>query len=153
MKQPDPKPGMTLVAPTVLETLETACKQHVDYIDLWPWLKKRMETRIEAGRVKYGTLLETHNGRDALEDAWQEAADLVQYLTQAWLEGAWVQPLVADAHALLLKLSRAIWEREHKWLCLDRPEPVNDQIVYGPRPQLTPEIDEWAGWKGASEPE
>lgn len=38
------------------------------------------------GRQKYGTPLQTHNGRDAGEDAWQELVDLAQYLTQLRLE-------------------------------------------------------------------
>ena len=42
--------------------------------------------RKEFGVRKYGTPLLTHNGRDALWDAYQEALDLVMYLRQALLE-------------------------------------------------------------------
>ena len=42
--------------------------------------------RAEIGREKYGTYLETGNGRDALIDAYQEAMDLVMYLRQIILE-------------------------------------------------------------------
>lgn len=42
--------------------------------------------RVEAGKQKYGTKLMTHNGRDSLWDAYQEALDLVFYLRQAILE-------------------------------------------------------------------
>lgn len=42
--------------------------------------------RAEAGLRKYGTYLETNNGRNALWDAYQEAIDLVMYLRQALLE-------------------------------------------------------------------
>lgn len=38
------------------------------------------------GRKKYGRPLETHNGRDALKDAWEEAVDLTTHLTQMRLE-------------------------------------------------------------------
>lgn len=38
------------------------------------------------GIRKYGRPLETHNGRDALTDAWEEALDLLTYLTQMRLE-------------------------------------------------------------------
>ena len=38
------------------------------------------------GLEKHGTLLKTHNGRDALVDAYQEALDLVFYLRQALME-------------------------------------------------------------------
>ena len=40
-------------------------------------------SRAEAGRVKYGTYLQSNNGRDALMDAYQEALDLCMYLRQA----------------------------------------------------------------------
>ena len=42
--------------------------------------------RAIKGEIKYGTYLETFNGRDALMDAYQEALDLVMYLKQALME-------------------------------------------------------------------
>jgi primosomal protein N' len=42
--------------------------------------------RAENGKEKYGVYLRTHNGRDALIDAYQEALDLVMYLRQAIME-------------------------------------------------------------------
>ncbi len=45
-----------------------------------------LEARAEFGMKKYGTLLRTHNGRDALVDAYQEALDQVMYLAQAIME-------------------------------------------------------------------
>ena len=45
-----------------------------------------MAERAAAGFHKYGTHLQTHNGRDALWDAYQEAMDLCMYLRQAILE-------------------------------------------------------------------
>lgn len=42
-----------------------------------------LAARAEAGRKKYGTYLESHNGRDALMDCYQEALDLCMYLRQA----------------------------------------------------------------------
>jgi len=38
--------------------------------------------RKEVGLERYGTLLQAHNGRDALMDAYQEALDLAIYLRQ-----------------------------------------------------------------------
>lgn len=38
------------------------------------------------GEQKYGTRLQTFNGRNALIDAYQEALDLVMYLRQKFLE-------------------------------------------------------------------
>ncbi len=42
--------------------------------------------RKEAGTKKYGVPLQPHNGRDALQDAYEEALDLCQYLKQAIIE-------------------------------------------------------------------
>jgi hypothetical protein len=42
-----------------------------------------LRARSAYGVKKYGTVLRTNNGRDALMDAYQEALDLVQYLRQA----------------------------------------------------------------------
>ena len=39
-----------------------------------------IQARVEMGMEKYGTKLQTFNGRDALWDAYQEAIDLAMYL-------------------------------------------------------------------------
>ena len=44
---------------------------------------KDLTDRAEVGKERYGTYLETHNGRDALMDAYQEALDLSMYIRQA----------------------------------------------------------------------
>ena len=46
-------------------------------------VRKDLEDRAEAGKAKYGTYLQAHNGRKALVDAYQEALDLCMYLRQA----------------------------------------------------------------------
>ena len=63
--QPDPKQGEQVVVDVVLADIRE---------------------RAEAGKRKYGTYLETNNGRNPLWDAYQEAIDLVMYLRQALLE-------------------------------------------------------------------
>ena len=45
-----------------------------------------IRARAEEHRPKYGFYLESHNGRDALMDAYQEALDLCMYLRQAIAE-------------------------------------------------------------------
>lgn len=52
-------------------------------LDVWPLVIADMKERNEVGTRKYGTPLQTHNGRNALVDAYQEALDLVVYLRQA----------------------------------------------------------------------
>lgn len=49
-------------------------------------LIRAIAERRSYGIRKYGRPLETHNGRDALTDAWEEALDLLTYLTQMRLE-------------------------------------------------------------------
>lgn len=63
--QPLPTAGRT----SVQDALITAIAERRDY-----------------GIRKYGRRLETFNGRDALTDAWEEAMDLVTYLTQVRME-------------------------------------------------------------------
>lgn len=60
--EPDPKPGKTEICPLVIADIEARAKE---------------------GEKKYGTRLQSRNGRDALMDAYQEAIDLVMYLRQA----------------------------------------------------------------------
>lgn len=49
-------------------------------------LIKALAERRDYGIRKYGRPLETLNGRSALKDAWEEALDLLTYLTQMRLE-------------------------------------------------------------------
>lgn len=57
-----------------------------DLPPVWGMVVEDMFTRDKAGRRKYGTALQPHNGRDALTDAYQEALDLAVYLRQALFE-------------------------------------------------------------------
>lgn len=63
--QAPPKPGATPVTEQVIQDLRT---------------------RTERGISKYGRPLETFNGRSALQDAYEEALDLAQYLKQLLME-------------------------------------------------------------------
>lgn len=64
--QPDPKPN--------------------DYPAVQDLVVQDIEARKLVGIRRYGTLLQPHNGRDCLMDAYQEALDLVMYLRQAIFE-------------------------------------------------------------------
>lgn len=52
------------------------------------WLIERLKERREHGRATYGRELETFNGRDVGRDAWEEALDLLVYLSQQRMEQA-----------------------------------------------------------------
>lgn len=45
-----------------------------------------LRMRRQFGLDKYGTVLRSHNGRDPMADAAQEALDLIVYLRQAVME-------------------------------------------------------------------
>jgi hypothetical protein len=51
-------------------------------------VKKDLDSRANEGYKKYGTFLKSHNDRDAMWDAYQEALDLAMYLRQAIAERA-----------------------------------------------------------------
>ena len=55
-------------------------------VDILPLVIEDFKRRDTVGRKKYGTTLQSHNGRDALMDAYQEACDLVFYLRQVIAE-------------------------------------------------------------------
>jgi hypothetical protein len=63
--QPAPRPGGVPVQAVLIEALKQ---------------------RMEFGLKKYGTPLETHNGRQPLIDMWEEMLDMVSYWTQFILE-------------------------------------------------------------------
>lgn len=50
---------------------------------IWDLVIKDMHDRNRFGRAKYETPLQSFNGRDALQDAYEEALDLCAYLRQA----------------------------------------------------------------------
>lgn len=52
-------------------------------VDILPLVVKDLEDRSSAGAKKYGTVLQSKNGRDALFDAYQECLDMAMYLRQA----------------------------------------------------------------------
>lgn len=53
---------------------------------VWALVLEDMRARDAAGAAKYGTRLQTGNGRDFLLDAYQEALDLAVYLRGAIYE-------------------------------------------------------------------
>lgn len=54
--------------------------------DVQARLIEAIQARREIGIQRYGSPLMTHNGRDAIQDAWEEAVDLAAYLTQMRME-------------------------------------------------------------------
>ena len=50
---------------------------------IWELVIADMKARDRLGRERYGTPLQAHNGRDALQDAYEEILDTAVYLRQA----------------------------------------------------------------------
>jgi hypothetical protein len=53
---------------------------------IWDLVQADMRQRDAIGTKEYGDRLRPHNGRDALQDAYEEALDLASYLRQALYE-------------------------------------------------------------------
>lgn len=88
--EPPPQPGKVRVLDLALENHRLTTIGAQVCADL--------TARAEVGRAKYGTYLETHNGRDSLMDAYQEALDLLMYLEQWEAEsGQTDSPLMHNA--------------------------------------------------------
>lgn len=54
----------------------------------WELVIEDMRDRDAVGRQRYGTPLQPCNGRDSLQDAYEEALDLCVYLKNAIVERA-----------------------------------------------------------------
>jgi len=52
----------------------------------WQAVIEDMKSRDRFGREKYGTPLQPNNGRNALQDAYEEVLDLAVYLKQKIME-------------------------------------------------------------------
>jgi hypothetical protein len=50
---------------------------------IMPLVMADIQARVAKGTAEYGEPLTSHNGRDALVDAYEEALDLAMYLRQA----------------------------------------------------------------------
>lgn len=76
-----------------------------DYPAVVESVRAVIEDRYNRGIDTYGTPLQPHNGRDALRDAQEEAADLLFYLTQAIMERDAQPAELSDAKMDLIDLA------------------------------------------------
>ena len=78
-----------------------------------------MAERDETGRQRYGTPLTTHNGRDHLVDAYQEALDLAVYMRAHIAEhrldssGHPICDVYVEHLGNLARLRHVMWMRDH----------------------------------------
>lgn len=73
-------------------------------------VKADMRARDALGRARYGTPLQTNNGRNALQDAYEEALDLVVYLRQAIEERDEAEYGLTDLCAIYRRSLRTVGE-------------------------------------------
>jgi NTP pyrophosphatase (non-canonical NTP hydrolase) len=78
MPEPAPQPGLEYVADLLLADIAE---------------------RVEMGIGKYGTKLQTYNGRDSLWDAYQEVIDLAMYLRKEIAERKNIRDWQRAVHA------------------------------------------------------
>ena len=102
---------------------------HNDEPAIWPLVIADMEARDRVGREKYGTPLQTNNGRDALVDAYQEALDLVVYLRQE-LEERKKALHSQDPRALLLREAFAKLKKDGQGLTFDQERLLLEEICH-----------------------
>lgn len=69
-----------------------------------------LKARKEFGIERYGTPLMSHNGRNALVDAYQEALDLCCYLKQALIEARPEEDKVCGCHVDYMNLKVKKWD-------------------------------------------
>lgn len=87
MARPQPAPLDDPSAQARREVLEDAAAYLEEHLgDAAAPVIELLRRRDALGRAKYGTPLRVHNGRSAALDSLQEAADLLMYTTQGWLE-------------------------------------------------------------------
>lgn len=67
----------------VLPTKHQPAPKVNDSRPIWEMVIEDMKQRDLEGRKRYGVPLQAGNGRDALQDAYEEALDLAVYLRQA----------------------------------------------------------------------
>jgi hypothetical protein len=104
--QPMPCPGRDDVAAWVGADLE----QMVDDPELVEALDADLDDRVQVGFHRYGTRLQTFNGRDFLVDAYQEALDLAMYTRGAILEQDGPGPDGAESQDELWDLYHLAWQ-------------------------------------------
>jgi hypothetical protein len=104
-QQPAPAPGEQRVIDLVLADLTKFKAER---------LADKFAARAEFGADRYGTYLETNNGRDAAVDAYQELLDAAFYLRQAISERGhyWLYSPYRAVIDSLITLDRGLLERQ-----------------------------------------
>ncbi|MFD7835544.1 hypothetical protein [Streptomyces sp. NPDC059761] len=99
-------------------------------------LIEMIKQRRALGIQRYGRPLETFNGRNPLQDAWEEALDLATYLTQLQMEQEARQAGVAKA----LSLHVADADGRCDTCRVQSPCMTRQALVAPHRPRVNPQV-------------
>ncbi len=80
-------------------------------LDVRQAIEAGIAARRELGLQKYGLPLMSYNGRDALQDAWEEALDLFSYCYQLELESDGDEFLLCEVKDALERITRRKLDR------------------------------------------
>lgn len=100
--QPAPRQGGEDVAPRLLEWINGPLSEMRGGADLHLW--SLIVQRTALGYLRYGTVLQTHNGRDPVEDGRQELGDALKYIEQAIMQGEDLTPLIDVWQAIGIRM-------------------------------------------------
>jgi hypothetical protein len=97
-----PKPGGDFVQEFMINELDKLPPDD----ELRNSIRRGIEARRELGIRKYGTPLQTFNGRDALIDAWEESLDVLTYIYQIDMEDGDAGSLLDVAMSIVIRLTK-----------------------------------------------
>jgi len=104
--QPLPKAGGVYIHETIVSDVRGRWPVKRDEEDD---ICEAVAERMKLGVRKYGHALQAYNGRDAMQDAWEEALDLLAYTGQASMEeplDEMLHDLYSEAADLVMTIAR-----------------------------------------------
>jgi hypothetical protein len=85
---------------------------HAHIFPLQARVREDLVARAEFGLKKYGTQLRTNNGRDTVNDLYQEVLDAIMYAMQARMEGKHAGTLVESFLTLAQLIAKELAAQE-----------------------------------------
>lgn len=100
--QPLPKPGKVAIHQYVIDELARSFPDE----EISQFIIRGLEERRELGVRKYHRVLQSHNGRSAWKDCWEEVLDSLVYATQLELEESHAADIRSSLMYVLRRLAR-----------------------------------------------
>jgi hypothetical protein len=132
--EPAPQPGKEIVLPHAIRDITWYSVEHFPTKSMIKKVKKEiiedLTERAEFGKKKYGTYLQTWNGRKARTDAYQEMLDCIMYLKQQILE---TNDILPDIYKQVIEI--AIYLKQVIMKQREKTEDVHPPIELTIKPQ------------------